>query len=79
VCLAGPDGVRRNTDYNRAPLERALRSAVRSVAPTSPRRRRQVDDTEAVVRAFGPSVRYIAGEHRGAGLLATLIWLRPVI
>ena len=57
--------------YNRARLlERALGSAVRECRPGD-----EVlvvddgstDDTEAVVRAFGPSVRYIAGEHRGAG------------
>jgi glycosyltransferase involved in cell wall biosynthesis len=57
--------------YNRAHiLRRALESAIRECHPGD-----EVlvvddgstDDTEAVVASFGPPIRYLRGEHRGAG------------
>jgi glycosyltransferase involved in cell wall biosynthesis len=57
--------------YNRARLlERALGSAVRECRPGDEILvvdDGSTDDTEAVVRASGPAVRYLTGEHRGAG------------
>jgi glycosyltransferase involved in cell wall biosynthesis len=57
--------------YNRAQL---LARALRSVLPECQPGDEVIvvddgssDDTEAVVRAFGPPVRYLAGVHRGAG------------